>query len=198
LRRIVPASYRVVARTPLAPLLRSRPVQRLKKRLGTMPSERVPEVMEALESRDVRAWVAGGWGVDALIGEETRPHADLDIVFDSTADGEERAFSALTGLGFRVMRREAVPGRIWTERIALSDREAQVVDLHPVRLEGDAVRVVRADGSDVLLPAHDAFAAGTLAGRRVPCLSAVLQAELHRGYEAEVKDRLDMERLEAQ
>jgi lincosamide nucleotidyltransferase A/C/D/E len=197
LRRIVPATYRVIARTPLAPLLRSGPVQRLKKRLVSMPPERVPDVMDALESRQVRAWVAGGWGVDALVGEQTRAHIDLDVVFESSGDGEQRAFSALADLGFRVMRRERVPGRIWSERIALSDGEAQVVDLHPVRLEGDGVRVVRADGSEVLLRGPDAFSFGTLAGRPVPCLAAVLQAELHRGYTEQGKDRRDMERLQA-
>jgi lincosamide nucleotidyltransferase A/C/D/E len=193
----VPAAYRAIARTPLAPLLRSGPVQRFKQRLGGMPAARVPEVMEALESAGVRAWVAGGFGVDALIGEETRPHTDLDVVFVAEGAGEERAFAALDGIGFRVMRREPVPGRIWSERIALSDRAARVLDLHPIALENGGVRVRRVGGGEVVLTAAEAFGSGWLAGRAVPCISARLQDELHRGYQEQDKDRLDRERLEA-
>jgi lincosamide nucleotidyltransferase A/C/D/E len=197
LRRLVPGAYRAIARTPLAPLLRSGPAQRFKQRLGGMPPERVPEVMEALESAGVRAWVAGGFGVDALIGEATRPHTDLDVVFAAEGDDERRALEALARLDFRVMRREPVPGRIWSERIALSDGAARVLDMHPIVLEDGGVRVRRTDGSEVAVEAAEAFESGRLAGRAVPCLSARLQDELHRGYEEQDKDRLDRARLEA-
>jgi lincosamide nucleotidyltransferase A/C/D/E len=29
---------------------------------------------------DTKIWIDGGWGVDALLGKQTRPHKDLDIV----------------------------------------------------------------------------------------------------------------------
>ena len=32
-----------------------------------------------LQSAGVRVWLDGGWSVDALLGEQTRPHADLDL-----------------------------------------------------------------------------------------------------------------------
>jgi lincosamide nucleotidyltransferase A/C/D/E len=32
-----------------------------------------------LENLGIEMWVDGGWGVDALLGEQTRPHKDLDI-----------------------------------------------------------------------------------------------------------------------
>jgi len=28
-------------------------------------------------------WVAGGWGVDALVGRQTRLHRDLDLALDA-------------------------------------------------------------------------------------------------------------------
>ena len=34
----------------------------------------------ALSAAGVRCWVVGGWGVDALIGQRTRPHKDLDVL----------------------------------------------------------------------------------------------------------------------
>ena len=30
-------------------------------------------------SHGITVWVDGGWGVDALLGRQTRPHSDLDI-----------------------------------------------------------------------------------------------------------------------
>jgi lincosamide nucleotidyltransferase A/C/D/E len=35
-----------------------------------------------LEEAKVTVWVDGGWGVDALLGEQTRPHKDLDIAIE--------------------------------------------------------------------------------------------------------------------
>jgi lincosamide nucleotidyltransferase A/C/D/E len=46
------------------------------------PLMRAPEVFDVyvtLEKEGVQIWIEGGWGVDALLGKETRPHKDLDI-----------------------------------------------------------------------------------------------------------------------
>jgi hypothetical protein len=39
----------------------------------------VLEVVYLLEASGIEVWLDGGWGVDALLGSETRPHVDLDI-----------------------------------------------------------------------------------------------------------------------
>lgn len=33
-----------------------------------------------LTTRGIQTWLVGGWGVDALLGEHTRPHKDLDLI----------------------------------------------------------------------------------------------------------------------
>jgi hypothetical protein len=35
-------------------------------------------ILAALDARDAEVSVGGGWGVDALLGEQTREHSDLD------------------------------------------------------------------------------------------------------------------------
>ena len=155
-----------------------------------MPADLVPEVLGALESTGVQAWLAGGWGVDALLEEQTRPHQDLDLVFDADGDGERRAIEALARLGFQVMGREPVRTHWWSERIALSDDRGHVVDLHPV--SGVAFSAtLRA-----YLVAHDSgepFVIGVVAGRSVPCLSHPVQLRLHEGYENPTEaDRADV------
>jgi lincosamide nucleotidyltransferase A/C/D/E len=155
--------------------------QRIKRRLVEMPADLVPDVLGALDEAGVDAWLAGGWGVDALLGEQTRPHLDLDLVFDSDRDGERRALEALAALGLRVMGREPVRTHWWSERIALSDDQGHVVDLHPVSGESFA-GVLQAGG----------VATGTVAGRPVKCLSPSVQLRLHEGYDPTDTDRADV------
>jgi lincosamide nucleotidyltransferase A/C/D/E len=49
-----------------------------------MNAEAVVEVLETLENASVQVWLDGGWGIDALLGEQTRGHADLDIIVSLT------------------------------------------------------------------------------------------------------------------
>ena len=44
-----------------------------------MNSADVLKLYDELSRIDVAIWVDGGWGVDALLGKQTRPHKDLDI-----------------------------------------------------------------------------------------------------------------------
>jgi len=44
-----------------------------------MKPEDAAELYSLLVDQGVGLWVDGGWGVDALLGEQTRPHKDLDI-----------------------------------------------------------------------------------------------------------------------
>ncbi|WP_232519770.1 nucleotidyltransferase domain-containing protein [Actinosynnema pretiosum] len=39
-------------------------------------------VLDLAEAAGARLWIDGGWGVDALLGERTRRHGDLDVVVE--------------------------------------------------------------------------------------------------------------------
>ena len=45
-----------------------------------MSGEDVIEILDRLDAAGVRYWVHGGWGKDALLGQETRPHDDLENI----------------------------------------------------------------------------------------------------------------------
>ncbi|MGH2588515.1 MAG: nucleotidyltransferase domain-containing protein [Dehalococcoidia bacterium] len=51
----------------------------------------------------IRFWLRGGWAVDFMLGEITRPHADIDLVV--WARNRRRVCQALTEVGF-VLDRE--------------------------------------------------------------------------------------------
>jgi hypothetical protein len=161
-----------------------------------MPATLVGDVMDALKRGGVQSWVMGGWATDAVVGEQTRDHMDLDIVFEAEGDAEQRALDALGGLGFKFVRREAIPGWL-SARIVLSDDDGHLVDLHPASFSEDPVEARTADGRTVTLGRAEAFATGTVAGRPIPCLSARLQLAVHRGYEIREIDRQDVSHLSA-
>ena len=86
-------------------------------------------ILVSLEEAGCSVWVAGGWGVDALVGQQTRPHRDLDLAVD--ANDESSAVGVLRRAGYQIetdwrpVRVELVaPGRGW-------------VDLHPVMFGPD-------------------------------------------------------------
>ena len=143
-------------------------------------------VVAALEAAGVAVWLDGGWGVDALLGEQTRPHGDADVVVP--LDATEAAVRALRPLGFRVARDDR------PTRLVLRDRAGRQVDVHPVVFDATGAgrqRGAAPGGGDCLYPA-DGFVAGRVAGRRVGCLSAALQVAHHPGYAPDEADRHDV------
>ena len=147
----------------------------------------VLEVLDALERAGVRHWLAGGWGVDALVGAETRRHRDLDLMVD--AEDHEACMATLAGLGYTV-ETDWLPVRV--EVVAGADRW---VDVHPVRfdaqgngLQGDP------DGTHFRYP-PTAFVVGRLGDRHVPCMSAAEQVRARTGYELRPQDEHDLRQL---
>src|SRR5437763_6824103 len=45
-----------------------------------MSAQDVVTIVDRLEGAGLRVWIDGGWGVDALVGRQTRAPDDLDLV----------------------------------------------------------------------------------------------------------------------
>jgi lincosamide nucleotidyltransferase A/C/D/E len=146
-------------------------------------------VVETLDG--LRFWLDGGWGIDALLGEQTRPHSDLDAAIDRRdLEGADRR---LRKLGF-VRSPEADPDD--PARYVMRDDRGWQVDFHVLGFDagGDGWQTL-ADGERVRYPAADLQARGEIDGREVPCISPTLQLRHHSGYEPTDRDRRDMARL---
>jgi hypothetical protein len=50
--------------------------------------QQVLDILARLQAARVRAWIGGGWGIDALVGEQTRPHDDLHLAIDTGNQAE--------------------------------------------------------------------------------------------------------------
>lgn len=152
-----------------------------------MDPQDVHEVLDALLAADVRAILDGGWGVDALLGEQTRPHRDVDVVI---ARGDlARAETALASAGF-APDLSVVPG-LPARRVLTADA-GRSVDLHLVVIDEGGTGWQELDGGAWgHYPADGLTGAGSIAGRWVPCVTAALQLRHHLGYpplEHDVRD----------
>ena len=144
--------------------------------------------LDALDDAGVAAWLEGGWGVDALVGHQTRPHRDVDVDIDVTQ--ESIALAVLDQLGYEIEsdwrpnRVELVaPGRGW-------------VDVHPLLFDGEGnARQTGLDGECYDFPASY-FTHGQLAGRDVRCFSLEAQRRFHTGYDLRAVDHHDLALLE--
>ena len=144
-------------------------------------------VLDALEEVGVACWLEGGWGVDALVGRQTRPHRDVDLDID--ASQEYLALRVLTGLGYQI-ETDWRPTRV--ELTAATGR----VDLHPLLFgpEGNAHQP-GLDGRFHDFP-RAYFVTGNLAGRTVGCLSVEAQLRFHTGYDLRPEDVHDVGQLD--
>ena len=147
-------------------------------------------ILGALVASGVRCWIGGGWGIDALLHQQTRPHEDLDLAVPNELMPD--ALDTLAELGFQV-----VEDLDWRPvRVALRDLSNRQVDVHPLQFdgEGNGVQANLASLLSFRYPAGE-LTSGVIGGRVVPCISASLQLEFHRGYDLSRKDRDDIGRL---
>lgn len=141
-----------------------------------MEPREVVELLEMSHEHGVRVWVAGGWAVDALVGEQTRPHADLDLAVD--AHHVDALVAALQEAGFNTAA-DMLPSRL-----EVAHPDTRRVDLHPVTFSADGSGAQA--NLEGLSPFHygtDGFTTGTIDGHVVPCLSARQQLPFREGYD---------------
>jgi lincosamide nucleotidyltransferase A/C/D/E len=144
----------------------------------------------ALTAADAPVWLMGGWGVDALVGRQTRPHHDVDILVGIV--DLERLRLCLIDLGF-------VLAYTWDDEVrwicddawwSPLEQPSAFVYRHPDGREVDVHVVRHSDGGGVemLWNAPYAFAAdglhatGVIDGISVRCLSREMQLQAHTGY----------------
>ncbi|MFD4527752.1 nucleotidyltransferase domain-containing protein [Streptomyces sp. NPDC058470] len=153
-----------------------------------MTADDVLSVLVVLRQADAEIWIGGGWGVDALLGEQTRPHRDLDLMH--RREQESAVVAALGAAGFV----ETLDQR--PVRFVVTDPLGREIDLHPLLFaaDGSAVQASPDPGRPFVYPAP-CFVTGTVRGTKVRCLSPEQQAAFHQGYEPADHDRHDMARL---
>ncbi len=134
----------------------------------------IEKVHDLLSEAGIGHWLFGGWGVDFLVGDVTRPHSDIEVVI--WRRDIERVRELLRPLGYRERSGAHVTFR------ADFDTDAGLLSM--VYIERDA-------RGDIVTPdvfasspwAEDAFEhEGSLEGVRLPVISALEQMLSKEAY----------------
>jgi len=138
--------------------------------------------------------IGGGWGVDALVGRQTRRHHDLDLVLLEFERDEPRAGSALGPLGFRPVVRSHASTRWMPSRSVMDDGAGRCIDL--VSLEASQLAAMLGHGDPMAeLSSDDGHSSltvsGIVGGRPVVCLSAEAQLVLHTRFDLRTHHQRD-------
>ena len=149
------------------------------------------DLLQLFENAGIEVWLDGGWAVDALLGAQTRPHKDVDVIV-RVAD-LPKLREILGGRGFEIQ-----PGGT-ESNFVLADHSRVEVDVHAIVFDRDGNGVYRMEnGSDWIFPAEGFSGRGVVQGIGVRCLSPETQVLCHaHGYVPTEKDLQDMELLQA-
>ena len=147
-----------------------------------MTSIEVIDLYNHLNILGIKIWIDGGWGVDALLGKQTRPHEDLDIAIQQK--DVPKLCELLEAEGYKEVKRD----NQWN--FVLGDPTGRKVDLHAFALDGQGNVV-----EGIPYPSASLAGTGSIDGQNVRCITAEYQVKFHSGYALREKDFKDVSAL---
>lgn len=154
-----------------------------------------------LAAQGLQVWILGGWGVDALLGRQTRPHKDLDLLM--LLDDIARTCALLTATGYELKE-------VWSENrwsldvrglqtltaFVLMDAGGHELDIHALRLDkqGNGIPAWEVE-EGFTFTRQDLSGKGAVAGIEVRCITAEKQMLCHTGYDLPDKQLPDLQQL---
>ncbi len=143
------------------------------------------DLLKKAEAVGIEIWLDGGWGVDALVGRQTRAHEDIDLFV------QRKDAATFTGLLRREGYRE-IPAEYTTgSHTKWCAPDGRTVDLHLFEFTGDDTLCFENES----YPAYLLDGVGTIGGMSVRCLTAEAQLLYHQGYEHDKNDAADVRLL---
>lgn len=139
-------------------------------------------------------WIDGGWGVDALLGEQTRPHSDLDLAVKlyDLPPFRLSAFPACLecpGLSPRSPAGDAH----WNW--VLQQASGRSIDLHGFILDPQGNGVLGDPAKGGMYPAGALNGIGALGGLKLRCVAVPCVLNLRNGFEPRPIDHHDVAAL---
>lgn len=151
-----------------------------------MDIDQVTHIYQFLLHHGATTWLQGGWGIDALLGRQTREHKDVDLLVE--VKDVTKLLHLLEPRGFTL-------AYTWEENVwvvdkgirtptafVLSHADGRELDVHAARLDTQGQAIPAWDSELVFTP-EDLSGTGTLKGVPVRCWSAKMQMRTHLGYE---------------
>ncbi len=149
-----------------------------------MTAEVVLELMKLFDEHHIVVIVDGGWGVDALLGEQSRPHIDLDIAIPHQFVLELRR--VLEARGYT----DILPEDTTEYNFVLGDEYGHQVDIHIYAFD---------DQGNLLFglpyPLDSLAGHGKIMGYPVRCVTPEWLIKFHTGYKLDENDYHDVSAL---
>jgi len=149
-----------------------------------MTSTEAVAIIKLLEQNGIEVYVDGGWGVDALLGEQTRKHDDLDVAVPHEYVPKLRELLEIRGY-------KDVPRDDTREcNFVLGDDKGHLVDVHSYTFDENGNNIFGV----AYVPRH-LSGAGAIDGYPVKCPPPDVMVEFHTGYDVDENDYRDAKAL---
>lgn len=149
-----------------------------------MDSTTVITLLKLFEANGIEVIVDGGWGVDALLGKQTRQHNDLDIATSHHNVAKLRAL--LNAHGYKEIPRDDTS----EYNFVMRDTRGHEIDIHTYLFDDKGNNT-----GGIAYPADSLTGAGTINGYSVRCISPEWMVKFHTGYELDENDYHDVRAL---
>lgn len=138
----------------------------------------------SLRDHNITIWIDGGWCVDALIGEQTREHLDLDIAIDRK--DEEKLKALLSLWGYKDEPRNDTTK--WN--YIMIDDEGRLIDIHVFEFDVQGNNIY-----GIKYPKGSLTGIGTINDQQVNCITPEWIFKFKTTYEPTEKDLKDVQAL---
>ena len=142
------------------------------------------EIVQLLTQNDIEVIIDGGWGVDALLGEQTRPHEDLDLAVQHKDVPKIR--DLLEARGYQDVPRDDTREC----NFVLGDDRGHLVDIHSYTFD-ETDKII----FGVEYPYDSLKGTGLINGYPVKCITPEWLVKFHTGYELDENDYHDVKLL---
>jgi lincosamide nucleotidyltransferase A/C/D/E len=149
-----------------------------------MTAHDVITFVELINSNGIDVCIDGGWGVDALLGEQTRIHTDLDIAVQHKDGAQIRVL--LEARGYKDVPRDDTRDC----NFVLGDEEGHLIDIHSYTFDSAGNIVF-----GVEYPYDSLNGTGTIKGFQVKCITPEWMVRFHTGYNLVDNDYHDVKLL---
>ncbi len=151
---------------------------------ANMPAAKVIDIVQLLDQNKIEVIIDGGWAVDALLGEQTRPHEDLDLaVFHKDVPKIRALFDTL---GYQ----EVIRDDSWECNFVLGDEQVHLIDFHSCTFDDEGNNIF-----GVKYPIDSLQGSGIIADFPVRCVPPNWLVKFHSGYELDEIDYQDVKLL---
>jgi lincosamide nucleotidyltransferase A/C/D/E len=149
-----------------------------------MTAEVAVDLVQLFKQAEIEVILDGGWGVDALLGEQTRAHSDLDIVI--AYQDVLRLRMLLEANGYADVPRSDTR----VVNFVMGDNLGHLVDIHTYTLD----RLNHPEqGLDY--PLESLSGMGSILGNPVRCIDQQNMVNFHTGYTLDEIDYHDVKTL---